>query len=206
MPTLTDKKNALRLVRDVEREVSTYLLTLTAINAGVGVIVGLLFYSLGMPSAYLWALLVFILNFIPYAGPLTGVALAAVAAIAAFDSVGYALLAPVAYTAVIGIENQFVSPYVLSRRLELNSVAILIAFAFFAWLWGIAGIVVSVPLLVTLRVFSLHIDALRVVGEFLSQRSILAADKLEDGEPDRPSSAREIQTPAAAWTKSGSPT
>jgi predicted PurR-regulated permease PerM len=168
-------------VRDVEREVSAYLLTITAINAGVGVIVGLLFYSLGMPSAYLWALFVFILNFVPYAGPLTGVALAAVTAIVAFDSVGYALLAPLIYTSVIAIENQFVSPYVLSRRLEINSVAILVAFAFFAWLWGIAGIVVSVPLLVTLRVFSLHVDALRVVGEFLSQRSLLAADR-EEGE------------------------
>jgi predicted PurR-regulated permease PerM len=206
MPTLTDKKNALRLVRDVEREVSTYLLTLTAINAGVGAFVGFIFYSLGMPSAHLWVLFVFILNFVPYAGPLVGVALSAVTAIVAFDSVGYALLAPLVYTAVITIENQFVSPYVLSRRLEINSIAILVAFAFFAWLWGIAGIVVSVPLLVTLRVFSLHIDALRGVGEFLSQNSLLAADKQEEGETERqPSSASGIRAPAAPRIKSGNP-
>jgi hypothetical protein len=115
-------------------------------------------------------------------------------------------LAPLAYTTVVMIENQFVSPYVLSRRLEINSVAILVAFAFFAWLWGIAGIVVSVPLLVTLRVFSLHIDAMRGVGEFLSQSSILAADKQENGELDRPSSVPETHTPPVAGTKSGSPT
>lgn len=169
MPTLTDKKNALKLVHDVEREVSAYLLTLTAINFGVGVVVGAMFYAIGMPSAYLWGLLVFALNFIPYAGPLTGVLMAAATAIVTFDSVGYALLAPIVYTAIVTVENQFVSPYVLSQRLEINSVAILLSFAFFAWLWGIAGIVVSVPLLVTLRVFSLRIDSLRVLGEFLGQ-------------------------------------
>ena len=54
MPTLTDKKNALRIVHDVEREVSVYLLTLTAINGGVGIAVAVVFYFLGMPTAYLW--------------------------------------------------------------------------------------------------------------------------------------------------------
>ena len=49
--------------------------------------------------------------------------------------------------------------------------AILLAFAFFAWIWGIGGIIVSVPLLVTLRVFALHVERLRPVGDFLSESS-----------------------------------
>ena len=72
MPTLTDKKNALRVVQDVEKEVSTYLLLHSAINAAVGVAIASLFYSIGMPSVYLWAFLAFVLNFIPYVGPVAG--------------------------------------------------------------------------------------------------------------------------------------
>ena len=72
MPTLTDKKNALRIVQDVENEVSAYLLLHSAINAGVGIIIAILFYFIGMPSAYVWAFLAFVLNFIPYAGPVGG--------------------------------------------------------------------------------------------------------------------------------------
>ena len=177
MPTLTDKKNALRIVHDVEQEVSAYLLALTAINAGVGVAVAAAFYVLGMPTAYLWALLAFAVNFIPYAGPLAGVVLSGLISIVVFDSLGYALLAPAVYTAIITIENQFVSPFVLSRRLQLNSVAVLLALAFWGWIWGIAGIVVAVPLLVTLRVFSSHLESLAGVGEFLGETTTNAAEK-----------------------------
>ncbi|HEX7109996.1 MAG TPA: AI-2E family transporter, partial [Aestuariivirga sp.] len=149
MPTLTDKKNALRIVQDVEKEVSTYLLLHSAINAGVGVAIAGLFYFIGMPSAYLWAFLAFILNFIPYAGPVGGAILSGLVGLVVFDSLGYALLALALYAAVVTIENQFVSPIVLGRRLQLNSVAILLAIAFWGWIWGISGIVLAMPLLVT---------------------------------------------------------
>ena len=169
LPTLQDKKTALRIVYDVEREVSNYILVLTLINAGVGLAVGLSFHFLGMPTPILWAIVAFVLNFIPYIGPIAGAALSALAAIVVFDSLGYAMLAPLAYSVFIGIETQIVSPYLLSRRLRLNSVAILLALAFWAWAWGIAGIIVAVPLLVTLRVFCSHLESMKGIGEFLGQ-------------------------------------
>jgi predicted PurR-regulated permease PerM len=169
MPTLTDKKNALRVVQDVETEVSTYLLLHSAINAAVGLAIASLFYLIGMPSIFLWAIVAFILNFIPYAGPVAGASMAALAGLLVFDTLGSALLAPALYTAVVTIENQFISPYILRKRLQLNSVAILLSIAFWGWIWGISGIVLAVPLLVTLKVFSSHFESLTNVGEFLSE-------------------------------------
>lgn len=67
LPRMTDKKRALRIVYDVEHEVSVYLLSFTAINAGLGLAVAVSFHALGMPSPYLWGVLAFFLNFIPYA-------------------------------------------------------------------------------------------------------------------------------------------
>jgi predicted PurR-regulated permease PerM len=169
MPTFTDKKNAIRVVQDVENEVSAYLLLHSAINAGVGITIAILFYLIGMPSAYVWAFLAFILNFIPYAGPVGGAMLSTVVGLVVFDTVSYALLAPVIYTLVVTIENQFVSPYVLGRHLELNHVALMLAIAFWGWIWGLSGIVLAVPLLVTLKVFSSHFESLASLGEFLTE-------------------------------------
>ena len=169
LPTFKDKKTALRIVYDVEREVSAYLFTLTAVNAGVAVAVGISFQLLGMPTPYLWALFAFFLNYIPYIGPIAGTLLSGLAAIVVFDTIGYALLTPLAYIIIIGIETQFVSPYVLSRRMRINSVAILLALAFWTWAWGIPGIILAVPLLVTLKVFCSHLDSLSTVGEFLGE-------------------------------------
>ncbi len=170
LPTLTDRKRALRIVYELETEVSTYLLTLTAINAVLGLAVALTFQALGMPTPYLWGLLTFFFNFIPYVGALTGVALSGFMAIVTFDSLGYALLIPAAFTALSLIESEIASPLVLSRRLQMNSVAILLSLAFWAWLWGIPGAAIAVPVLVTIKVFCNHVEGLSGLGEFLSER------------------------------------
>lgn len=170
MPTLSDKKAALAIALDVEREVSAYLLSITLINAGLAACVGLAFWLIGLPTPHLWALFAFILNFIPYLGPITGLAFSALIGIVVFDSLSQALLAPLAYGVLIGIETQIVTPAVLSRRMEINAVMILLALAFWAWCWGIAGIVVAVPILVTFRVLCAHVEALAPFGEFLAQK------------------------------------
>ena len=170
LPTLTDRKRALRLVNELETEVSTYVLTLTAINAGLGIAVAVTFYALGMPAPFLWGLLTFFFNFIPYVGAVTGVALSAFMAIVTFDSLGYALLIPLAFAAWSLLESQLANPLILSRRLQMNAVAILLSLAFWAWLWGIAGAAIAVPVLVTIKVFCDHVEGLSGLGEFLSER------------------------------------
>lgn len=180
LPTLTDRKQALRIVYELETEVSTYLLTLTAINAVLGLAVALTFHALGMPSPWLWGLLTFFFNFIPYVGGLTGVALSGFMAIVTFDSLGYALLIPAAFAALSLIESEIVSPLVLSRRLQMNSVAILLSLAFWAWLWGIPGAAIAVPVLVTIKVFCNHIEGLSGLGEFLSERQAVKNGATEE--------------------------
>lgn len=180
LPTLTDRKRALRIVYELETEVSTYLLTLTAINAVLGLAVALTFQALGMPSPYLWGLLTFFFNFIPYVGALTGVALSGFMAIVTFDSLGYALLIPAAFTALSLIESEIANPLVLSRRLQMNSVAILLSLAFWAWLWGIPGAAIAVPVLVTIKVFCNHIEGLSGLGEFLSERQTVKNGATEE--------------------------
>lgn len=170
LPTLHDKKTALRIVYDVEREVSDYLLIVTGINAVLGLAVAASFYALGMPTPLLWGALAFVLNFVPYIGAVAGIGVAAFMAVVTFDSMSYAALAPLSYAVINGIENQFVSPYLLGRRLQLNSVAILFALTFWTWIWGIAGTMLAVPILVTIKVFCDHLDSLSGIGEFLSEK------------------------------------
>ena len=179
LPTLTDRKRALHIVYDIETEVSHYVLTLTAINAGLGIAIAVTFHALGMPAPYLWGLLTFFLNFIPYVGAVTGGVLSAFMAIVTFDSLGYALLIPLAFAAWSLLESEVVNPLILSRRLQMNAVAILLSLAFWAWLWGIAGAAIAVPVLVTIKVFCDHVEGLSGLGEFLSERQPVKNDETE---------------------------
>jgi predicted PurR-regulated permease PerM len=168
LPTLTDKKRALTIAYDVERDVSQYLLTISLINCGLGAAVAVAMAVAGMPNPALWGVAAMLLNFVPYIGALGGIVMVGIVALISFESVGQAVFPPLLYAACTIVEGQFVTPILLGRRLELNSVAIFICVALWSWLWGIIGAIIAVPLLVTIKVFCDHFEGLRSFGEFLS--------------------------------------
>jgi len=170
LPTLTARKQALHIVYDIESEVSTYVLTLSAVNAGLGLVIAVTFHLLGMPLPYLWGLLIFIFNFVPYVGTVTGVTLVGFMAVVSFDSLGYAMFLPLSYAGWSFLESEIIRPQIFGRRFQMNAVAILLSLAFWSWLWGIAGAAIAVPALVTLNIFCAHIEGLSGLGEFLSSQ------------------------------------
>lgn len=183
--SLSQKKRALRIVYDVEREISHYLLTVSVINAGLGTVIGLGLWGLGMPNPLVWGAAAALLNFLPYVGALMTILLVAVMALISFDTISYALLAPAFVLLCDIVEGQFVTPMVVGRRLEINAVAIFIAIAFWSWLWGFVGALMAVPLLVVIKVFCDHFDGLSHVGNFLAAQHTTTVDEEPAGsEPD----------------------
>lgn len=171
--SLSDKKRALRIVYDVEREVSRYLLTVALINGALGLVIGLGLWVLGMPTPLLWGVMAAMLNFLPYIGALATIIIVAVISIISFDSLSYAMLAPAFVIFCNIVEGQIVTPLIVGRRLELNAVAIFIAVAFWSWLWGFIGALIAVPLLVIVKVFCDHFDGWQSFGNFLSAQQTI---------------------------------
>lgn len=166
-PRFGDKKRALKIAYGIEQNISNYLLSITLINAGLGITVGVGLWIIGMPQAPVWGALAFLLNFLPYIGAAAGVAMCGAVAVASFDSVGIALLAPAFYLLATSVEGQFVTPVILGRRLELNAVSVFSTVVFWAWIWGFAGALTAVPFLVCLKVICDHVPGLSVLGSFL---------------------------------------
>ncbi|MBZ9769849.1 AI-2E family transporter [Mesorhizobium sp. CA6] len=175
--SMTQKKRALRIVYDVEREISHYLLTVSIINVSLGTVIGLGLWGLGMPNPLVWGAMAALLNFLPYVGALMTVVIVAVIALISFDTIAYALLAPAFVVLCDIIEGQFVTPTVVGRRLEINAVAIFIAIAFWSWLWGFVGALMAVPLLVVIKVFCDHFEGLSHVGNFLAAQQSMAVEE-----------------------------
>jgi len=168
IPRLTDKKRAVSIVREIEMQISKYLLTITLINLGLGTAVGVAVSLFGLPNPILWGALVATLNFVPYLGALTGVICMTLAAILSFDSLGYAMVFPASYLILAAIEGNFITPMILGRSLTLNPVVILIALTFWGWMWGIAGMILAVPILATFKIFCDHIEPMAPIAEFMS--------------------------------------
>ena len=170
MPTFRDKRRAVRVAHDIERKLSRYLLTITIINAGLGVAVGVSLWLLGMPSPAVFGVIAFLFNFVPYLGAVAGIAIASAVALVAFDAPGWALIVGGVYFVCTTIEGQLITPYFVGRNLRLNTVVVFLAVTFFAWLWSAVGMVVAVPLLAALRTVAAHIDGMQGLADFLGER------------------------------------
>jgi predicted PurR-regulated permease PerM len=167
-PRLGDKKRAVSIMREIETQISRYLLTITLINIGLGIAVGTTVHFLGLPNPIMWGVMVAVLNFVPYLGALTGIICMTLGAVLSFDSLGYALIFPASYLIIALLEGNFITPWVLGRSLTLNPVLILIALAFWGWMWGISGMILAVPILATFKIFCDHIEPMAPVSELMS--------------------------------------
>jgi predicted PurR-regulated permease PerM len=168
IPNRHDKKRAVEISREIQNSISRYLFTVSIINAGLGCAAGLGFWLVGMPNAAMWGGVAAILNFLPFFGPTMGMIVVGLAGLLAFDTVGGALMPVAVYLLLHMVESYFVTPFALGQRFSLSRVIIFIAFIFFAWLWGVFGALLAVPLLVTLKVICERVSALEPVSEILS--------------------------------------
>lgn len=169
LPTLSDKKKAVELARRIESDISVYLYTVVIINICLGALVGTAMYLLGMPNPFLWGVLAGLLNFIVYLGPVVGITIIALVAITSFDNVAQAVLPPLAYFVINGIEGNFVTPFILGRRLLMNPIVIFLSLLIWGWLWGVPGALIAVPMVVILKIICDNTKSLKPVGEFLGR-------------------------------------
>jgi predicted PurR-regulated permease PerM len=158
----------IRVIEAVRREVGRYYATLALINLGLGLATGLVMAALGMPNPVLWGVLAGVLNFIPYVGSATTLVVLTVVAFVSFSGVEHILAVPASYLALATIEGQVVQPLLIGHRLELNPIIVFLALWFAGWFWGIAGIVMAVPSLLTLKVVAQHSKHGLPLKEFLS--------------------------------------
>jgi predicted PurR-regulated permease PerM len=178
MPTTSAKEKSLKIAREMENQLSTYFLTITAINMVLGVLIGLAMWLLGMPDPVFFGVAAFALNFIPYIGSIFGIILAFVMGIVTYENIWMSLAPPFAYWLINTIEGQFVTPVAVGRRLRLNAVAVFISLAFWAWLWSFVGMFLSTPMLIALKAFSERTPQLAWLNTFLEGRKPCETDDL----------------------------
>ena len=168
MPTLHDKKSAVEISHEIQQNISNYLFSVSLINIGLGAVVSGGLYLMGVPNAAMWGMLVAVLNFVPYFGPVAGIILLATVGLLTFDTLGEGLLPPVWYLLLHLLEANLITPVVLGRRFTLNPVVIFVSLIFWTWLWGVPGALLSVPILVSIKVVCDRVPTLSSVSELLA--------------------------------------
>ncbi len=167
VPRLSNKKQAVEIAHEIETQVSAYLGTIGLINAAVGLATGIAAYACGLPDAVLWGTLAFLLNFVPILGPLCGIVLLFMIGLLTFDQLWRAALPAGIYLLIHVMEGELITPMLLARRFVLNPVLVVLSLIFWFWMWGIAGALVSVPMLAILKIVCDRVRPLMAIGHFL---------------------------------------
>ena len=147
----------LRIINDIERNLTNYLSVVAVINFVVGLGACLIAYFIGLPNPVAWGVLAFILNFIPYIGALIMEAVLLAVGLVTFPTLIQALIAPVLYFGFTTLEGHFITPSIMGRRLALNPLTVFLALIFWTWLWGPIGAFLAVPLLIVALVAINHL-------------------------------------------------
>lgn len=149
---------ALKIFNDMEENLSGYLVVVTCINLGLGVVTTLLAFMLGLPVPIMWGVLAWALNYLPYVGPAIMTVLLFLIGLLTYPTLTGALLPPALFVAVTLVEGQILTPMIVGRSvIEVHPIAIFLGIAFWAWLWGPVGAFLAVPILVIAYVVLEHV-------------------------------------------------
>ncbi len=167
LPTFQEKRRAVEIALEIERNISGYLLTITAMNLLVGIANGVSMWAQGMPDPLLWGTVAFLLNYVPILGPFTGVVIFFFVGLFSKPALWQAFLPALIYLGVHVLEGETFTPMLLARRFTLNPVLVILSLFFWDWLWGVPGAFLSVPLLAILKIVADRVPGLAPLGHLV---------------------------------------
>lgn len=167
LPSFGGKRQVVEISQHIESDISAYLVTITIMNAAVGIAMGLVMWLTGVGDPILWGTVAFLLNYVPILGTVAGVVIFLLAGLLTIDTLWQALLPAGLYVGIHMIEGETVTPMLLAKRFTLNPVIVIISLVFWFWMWGIPGVILSVPMLAVAKIICDRVRPLAAFGHFL---------------------------------------
>ncbi len=186
LPIGNDRDHVLRKIGEIQHGVGTYLAQITCINMGLGVVVTLVMWGIGMPTPVLWGVMATLFNYVPYVGALAGTAIIFLAAASTFDTINRAAVTALAFWLTTAVEGQFVTPAIIGKTLRVGPVVVLIAVAFWGFIWGLPGVFLAVPLLIVQRKVFASFEANYAIAVVLGEQPRALQQECEPIQEDKP--------------------
>lgn len=177
--TWAERRRIVLIARQIQTELAVYLSTVTIINAALGGAVALVMHLMDVPNPLLWGATAALLNFAPYVGALATTVLLALVGLTTFDTLGQAFAVPAAFLALTVLEGQVFTPAVLGHRMSLSPIFVFLSVIAWGWLWGVAGALMAVPIVTSVKVVCDHVPGLAPVSEFLRRNAAPRGQEVE---------------------------
>ena len=168
-PTLSKKKITLEIIDDIATQIGRFLMVQIFTSVVVGVATWAALAALGLEQAALWGLLAGIFNSIPYYGPLIVSGGLALVGFLQFGTLYMMLVVAAVALVITSLEGWLLTPTLMGRVASMNRVAVFVGLLFWSWAWGVWGLLLAVPMMMSIKVICDHVEDLQPIGRFLGE-------------------------------------
>lgn len=166
-PDFEDRLLTAEVIRDIDRRIQRYLAARVLISGIVAAATAIAMWALGVREPLVLGVIAGVLNVVPFIGPAIGVAVCASVAFVQFHTVPVTLEAGALATLVAALEGNLVTPWLTGRAGEMNTVAVFVSVLFWGWMWSVWGLLLAVPIMVSIKAAADRIEPLQPLGELL---------------------------------------
>lgn len=168
-PTLAKKKITVEIIDSISSQIGRFILVQIFTSIVVGISTWAALAVLGVESAALWGLLAGVFNSIPYYGPLIVSGALALVAFLQFGTIYMMLVVAGVSLVITSLEGWLLTPTLMGRVASMNRVAVFVGLLFWSWAWGVWGMLLAVPMMMSIKVICDHVEDLKPVGRFLGE-------------------------------------
>jgi predicted PurR-regulated permease PerM len=168
-PTLTQKKLTVEIIDSIGSQIGRFLIVQAFTSVVVGVITWAALRYMGLQQAALWGLMAGIFNSIPYYGPLIVSGGLSMIAFLQFGTIAMSVAVAGVSLVITSLEGWLLTPMLMGKVSSMNRVAVFVGLLFWSWAWGVWGMLLAVPMMMSIKVVCDHVEELKPVGRFLGE-------------------------------------
>ena len=161
-----DRRGNLERFSHMTHQIQNYLAVKTVVSLATGFLAWIWVWALGIDFPLMWGLVAFIFNYIPNIGSIVAAIGPVVLAVVQFD-VGRAVAVAIGYVVLNVAFGNVVEPTLLGRRLGLSVLVVFLSLVFWGWVWGPMGMLLAVPITMTLKIAFENTEDLRWIAVLL---------------------------------------
>ena len=165
--SLSEKKITVHMFERINLSIQRYLAMLLVTNVTLAILSWGAYRIVGLENAGTWGIVAGVLHIVPYFGPVIVTVLTGGAALVQFESLGMGVLVAGISLTIATLVGVALTTWMTGRIARMNTVAVFVGLLLFGWLWGVWGVLLSVPLVVIIKVVSDHVEGLKPFAEFL---------------------------------------
>jgi predicted PurR-regulated permease PerM len=165
--TLRERRITVELLDEINNQIQRYLLAHVATSALLGVACWVAFALIGLENAAFWAVAAAVLHLVPYVGSALTIALTGLVAYLQFDDLREVALVIGSQLAIAYLIGLLLLPWITEKMTRINAVTIFITLLFWGWLWGVWGLLLGVPIMMTIKAVCERVEGLQPIAELM---------------------------------------